>query len=81
MGHRAWLRAGAEPAYPFGHGLGYTSWEVTDLTVKGDVLDGTAQAHVRVRNTGDRPGKAVVQLYLEPPADALGGATANRLFD
>ncbi|MFD3802933.1 glycoside hydrolase family 3 C-terminal domain-containing protein [Streptomyces sp. NPDC058619] len=28
IGHRAWLRAGTAPAYWFGHGLGYTTWEV-----------------------------------------------------
>lgn len=31
IGYRAWLRAGATPMYPFGHGLGYTSWQLGDL--------------------------------------------------
>ncbi|WP_062298708.1 beta-glucosidase family protein [Demequina maris] len=70
VGHRAWLRSGARPAFPFGHGLGYTSWEVDEVTVAGDALAGDATARVRVRNTGDRRGKVVVQLYLEAPADA-----------
>jgi len=34
IGYRAWARAGRTPAYPFGHGLGYTSWEISDLNVR-----------------------------------------------
>ncbi|WP_369213604.1 beta-glucosidase H [Streptomyces flavofungini] len=66
IGYRAWDRAGATPAYPFGHGLGYTDWAYESLT-----LDGTT-ATVRLRNTGERPGREVVQLYVapaEPDAD------------
>jgi beta-glucosidase len=44
-------------AYPFGHGLGYTGWEYESLSV----ADGVAE--VTVRNTGDRPGREVVQCY------------------
>ncbi|TDE20045.1 glycoside hydrolase family 3 protein, partial [Nonomuraea mesophila] len=64
VGYRAWLRAGAEPAYPFGHGLGYTTWELSDLAA------GPGQVSLTVRNTGERAGKHVVQVYLsrEPSA-------------
>jgi beta-glucosidase len=58
IGYRAWLRSGARPAYPFGHGLGYTTWEWTDFAVSGRTVS------VTVRNTGDRAGKQVVQAYL-----------------
>ncbi|WP_153407532.1 beta-glucosidase family protein [Nocardia macrotermitis] len=58
IGYRAWLRTGVEPAYPFGHGLGYTTWEPSDLEVSGHT------ATLTVRNTGDRPGKYVAQAYL-----------------
>lgn len=60
IGYRAWEKAGATPAYPFGHGLGYTDWTYESLTV-----DGTT-ATVRVRNSGDRAGREVVQIYLAP---------------
>jgi beta-glucosidase len=60
IGYRAWDRSDATPAYPFGHGLGYTTWEYESIQVE----DGTAT--VRVRNTGDRPGRETVQLYLSP---------------
>jgi beta-glucosidase len=56
------------PAYPFGHGLTYTSFEWTDAATGGTwATDGEVTAAVRVRNTGDRPGTDVVQLYLHDP--------------
>ncbi|MEV6225511.1 glycoside hydrolase family 3 C-terminal domain-containing protein [Nocardia fluminea] len=61
IGYRAWLKAGIEPAYPFGHGLGYTTWETSDLTVAGRTVALT------VTNTGERAGKHVVQVYLSRP--------------
>lgn len=57
IGYRAWLRAGATPAFPFGYGLGYTTWEYLDIIA----ADG--KWLVRVRNSGARRGKEVVQLY------------------
>ncbi|MGA5164848.1 beta-glucosidase family protein [Streptomyces lavendulocolor] len=62
-GHRAWDRSGTAPAYPFGHGLGYTTWEYEALELAPDT------ATVRVRNTGTRPGREVVQLYVAPVDD------------
>lgn len=61
IGYRAWLRAKTEPAFAFGHGLGYTqwSWDSAELTDDG------ASLQVQVSNTGERPGKAVVQVYAE----------------
>ncbi len=75
IGHRAWERsAGADgswpaPAYCFGHGLGYTRWTYETLAVEpGSADDGTlAAARVRLRNTGRRAGREVVQLYLRSP--------------
>ncbi|MGW0251331.1 beta-glucosidase [Nocardia goodfellowii] len=58
IGYRAWLKADVAPAYPFGHGLGYTTWTLRDLTVTGRT------ATITVTNTGDRTGKQVVQAYL-----------------
>jgi beta-glucosidase len=65
IGHRGYLRAGTQPAYWFGHGLGYTTWAFEQLTVEGTT------ATVRVRNTGDRAGKQVVQVYAARPGSAL----------
>ncbi|MEV0644252.1 glycoside hydrolase family 3 C-terminal domain-containing protein [Phytomonospora sp. NPDC050363] len=68
IGHRGWLRNGTEPALPFGHGLGWTEWEYTDLHVD-DSAEGDVVLDVTVRNTGTRPGREVVQAYLEPCED------------
>ncbi|WP_216094450.1 glycoside hydrolase family 3 protein [Jiangella alba] len=65
VGYRAWLRTGAEPAYPFGHGLGYTTWSFDHLAVDGHDVT------VSVANTGTRPGKHVVQVYLSRPGSAV----------
>lgn len=59
IGYRAWLKADATPAYPFGHGLGYTTWSWDEAVRDGDDLV------VTVRNTGERVGKQVVQVYAE----------------
>jgi beta-xylosidase len=56
------------PAFPFGHGLGYTTFAWEDAGGGGDwPVDGEATVRVRVRNTGARPGAEVVQLYLHDP--------------
>ncbi|MFI8874647.1 beta-glucosidase [Streptomyces sp. NPDC055243] len=63
IGYRAWEKAGATPAYAFGHGLGYTDWTYESLVVEGTT------ATVRVRNSGPRAGREVVQVYLAPTAN------------
>ena len=65
VGHRAWLRSGAEPAYWFGHGLGYTTWSFRHATVPALATAGQPfTVHVELTNTGRRPGREVVQVYL-----------------
>ena len=53
------------PAYAFGHGLSYTTFEYRSLTVDSAEVDadGTVEVRVEVANTGDRSGEEVVQLY------------------
>ncbi|OXM61024.1 glycosyl hydrolase [Amycolatopsis vastitatis] len=72
IGYRAWLKTGAEPAFPFGHGLGYTTWALTDPQVEPTAAAGTDVAvTVSVTNTGSRAGKQVVQVYLSRPESAV----------
>ena len=71
IGDRAWRRAGASPAFAFGHGLGYTSWDLTDLEPGSVADDGSTTTSMTVRNTGERAGKCVVQLYLERPGSVV----------
>ncbi|MEU7858171.1 glycoside hydrolase family 3 C-terminal domain-containing protein [Nonomuraea sp. NPDC049141] len=62
-------RGEVEALYPFGHGLGYTTWEYGPAKVRQD--DATAEVTVLVRNTGDRPGREVVQVYASRPDSAV----------
>ncbi|WP_179200014.1 fibronectin type III-like domain-contianing protein, partial [Streptomyces sp. NRRL B-24572] len=65
IGYRAWDRSGAVPAYPFGHGLGYTTWSYDSLVATPDAVT------VRITNTGARPGRETVQIYLAPVSDTV----------
>ncbi|MFE9675952.1 glycoside hydrolase family 3 N-terminal domain-containing protein [Streptomyces sp. NPDC006259] len=57
------------PLYPFGHGRSYTTfaWEDVDGPGTGLGTDGSYDLSLTVRNTGDRAGADVVQLYLHDP--------------
>ncbi|WP_433953153.1 beta-glucosidase H [Curtobacterium flaccumfaciens] len=72
VGYRAWLRAGTEPAYPFGHGLGYTTWSIEGVSATPTVREGDAViVTATVANTGDRAGKHVVQVYASRAESAV----------
>ncbi|WP_243229498.1 glycoside hydrolase family 3 N-terminal domain-containing protein [Microbacterium sp. CIAB417] len=57
------------PAFPFGHGLSYTTFEIVELAVDHAEIatDGTVTATVTIANTGEREGETVVQLYSADP--------------
>ena len=66
VGYRYYDRKEMDVLFPFGHGLSYTTFEYTDLWLSsGEITDEqTLTATVTVRNTGDRTGKTVIQLYV-----------------
>jgi beta-glucosidase len=72
VGNSAYDRAQTQPAFCFGHGLGYTTWEYLDVTAPPQ-LDPNHHAvvTVRLRNTGTRPGREVVQVYASRPDSAV----------
>ena len=59
-------------AYPFGFGLGYTTFAME--TVEASLEKNTVKLSVRVKNTGNFPGKEVAQAYLTAPQGKLGKA-------
>jgi beta-glucosidase len=66
VGYRAWLRSGSKCAYPFGFGLGYTTWSIDSATARPAIAAGEdVTVNAEVTNTGSRPGKQVVQIYAE----------------
>jgi beta-glucosidase len=58
VGYRWFAKKGLKPLFPFGYGLSYTSFSTSGLSVKGSTATFT------VRNTGERAGDDVAQLYL-----------------
>ena len=71
VGYRYYDSFQVPVAYPFGFGLSYTSFEYSDLTLSSSTFAGTLTAKVTVTNTGQMPGKEVVQLYLAAPAEGV----------
>lgn len=69
VGYRGWEQQARRPAFPFGHGLGYTQWRYDGIAVAPDG-DG-AVVTVAVTNVGDRAGGEVVQVYLRRPDSAI----------
>jgi beta-glucosidase len=65
---RTYLYFEGEPQYAFGHGLSYTSFELSGLRTDRDELRlaSTLTVSVDVQNTGTRAGDEVVQLYVRP---------------
>ncbi len=66
IGYRGYEQAGIVPRYPFGHGLGYTTWAYEQMHADA------RQVTLTVRNSGPRPGREVVQVYarrVEPDPD------------
>ncbi len=57
--------------YPFGFGLSYTTFDIATGEFSYDKKEGAA-FEVLVTNTGDKPGKEVVQAYFEAPQGKLG---------
>lgn len=66
VGYRYYDAKEIEPLFPFGHGLSYTKFKYSGISVdKKDITDNdTVTVTVRVKNTGNVPGKEIVQLYV-----------------
>ncbi len=66
VGYRYYDAKKIEPLFPFGHGLSYTTFEYADLSISKKEMrdDETLDVQVTVKNTGDRAGKEIVQLYI-----------------
>ena len=71
VGYRYYDAAGVEPAYEFGFGLSYTTFEYGRLKLDSKKFKGWIQAEVEVTNSGSKAGREVVQLYLSAPETGL----------
>jgi beta-glucosidase len=65
VGYRHAVTAGSEPAFPFGHGLSYTTfaWGEPSASAARITADDAVTISLEVANTGERPGSDVVQVY------------------
>lgn len=73
IGYRHFDAAGIAPHFPFGFGLGYTTFEIASPVTNRPILTPgeTATISTTVTNTGTRAGQEVVQLYIRPISPAL----------
>ena len=69
VGYRYYITAGIETAYPFGHGLSYTTFKYSGLKVTKGGNQYTAT--VKITNTGNYQGREAVQLYVKSPISTI----------
>jgi len=76
IGYRGYDKASTDVAFPFGFGLSYTTFELSDLTVamSGSVTDAnlSVTVSVTVANTGSVAGSEVVQVYVRDVESTVG---------
>jgi beta-glucosidase len=75
IGYRGYDASLRRPQFPFGHGLGYTTWAYESLhAAPADLAAGDdLRLTVTLRNTGSRSGREVVQAYLARPTGTRDG--------
>ncbi len=71
VGYRYFETFGVAPAYEFGYGLSYTSFDYGGLSLSSSKFSGKVTATVKVKNAGKAAGREVVQLYLSAPGGKL----------
>ncbi|MBZ9792128.1 glycoside hydrolase family 3 C-terminal domain-containing protein [Rhizobium sp. 3T7] len=73
VGYRFYDLKAIVPAFPFGHGLSYTTFSYENIEIDAREIGAAADCRVRVtvRNSGSAAGKEVVQLYVRPLAPGL----------
>jgi beta-glucosidase len=60
--------------FPFGHGLSYTTFEYSDISIDKPKIQNTETCAVtaKIKNSGSRAGKEVVQLYVRSHGNGIG---------
>lgn len=71
---KEYLFLGKGPLYPFGHGLSYSNFEYSNITVSNSEItpDSEIEVSVKVTNSGNMKAKEVVQMYIK---DEIGSVT------
>ncbi|WP_337097983.1 glycoside hydrolase family 3 C-terminal domain-containing protein [Paenibacillus sp. YIM B09110] len=73
VGYRYYDAKQMKPLFPFGHGLSYTTFDYSNLTIDSNEISDTETVNVRVMvtNTGLRAGKEILQLYVRDVASTI----------
>jgi beta-glucosidase len=71
VGYRYYNTFNVKPAYEFGYGLSYTSFEYSNLKLSAATFNGKIIATIDIKNTGKVAGKEVAQLYVTAPSKRL----------
>ena len=71
VGYRYFDSFKIKPAYEFGYGLSYTTFEFSNLTISNSQFNDKVTVTITVKNTGKTSGKEVVQLYLAAPTGKI----------
>jgi beta-glucosidase len=71
VGYRYYGTFGVKPAYEFGFGLSYTTFEYSNLKIASSDFKGKQTVTLTVKNAGKVPGREVVQLYVSAPVSKI----------
>lgn len=71
VGYRYFDSFGVKPAFEFGYGLSYTTFSITNVKTSSSKFKDKVTVTVDVTNTGNVPGKEVVQIYLTAPSQSM----------
>ncbi len=73
VGYRHFDKKGIEPLFPFGYGLSYTAFSISHIKLNQEKINNTQEIKVSctVKNSGDRRGSEVIQLYITDEVSSL----------
>jgi beta-glucosidase len=84
VGYRYYDKVGVSPLFRFGHGLSYTSFQLSGVTISQsdegkNIKDEVIVGNASVENVGSRAGAEVIQLYVLPPQTSRVGRPLKEL--
>jgi beta-glucosidase len=87
VGYRYYETFNVKPSFEFGYGLSYTNFDYSNLKLSSTKFNGKLIVSVDVRNSGNKAGKEIVQLYitaprgkLDKPSEELKGFAKTKLL-